>query len=237
MLMNDMEQWSRCMIGFFTRCKMPYHAVNHIARKVWGSYGLEQVLTLADGFIIFRFIEEEAVSEVIEKGPWMFGGKTIILQKWTPDFQFDRSKVSKLPVWIRLKGLPIPLWTKQGLSLAASMVGKPLSCDEHTITCKRLDYAWLCVKLDVRLPFVHHFDVESPLSEEPLRVNVEYEWKPSRCERCGSFGHSCVQKGVEPTQGKPKEDEGQRKMEDGPNILGRDKRPHLPTTTQQETYA
>ncbi|KAJ6729711.1 ZINC KNUCKLE CX2CX4HX4C-RELATED [Salix viminalis] len=175
---------------------------------------------------------------------FLWAGTSSYLSRWIYHLfdslrkrQFQRSKVSKLPVWIRLKGLPIPLWTKQGLSLAASMVQKPLSCDEHTITCKRLEYARLCVELDARLPFVHHFDVESPLSEEPLRVNVEYEWKPSRCERCGSFGHSCVQKGVEPTQGKPREDEGQRKMEDGPNLLGRDKRPPLPTTTQQETYA
>ncbi|KAJ6735585.1 hypothetical protein OIU85_017871 [Salix viminalis] len=151
-----------------------------------------QVLTMEDSFLIFRFKTEESVLEVMEKGPWMFGGKNIILQKWTPQFQFDRSKIGHVLVRIRLRGLPLPLWTRQGPSMAATMVGKPQSCDGQTITCKRLDYARLCVELDARLPFIHHFEVESPLTQEPVKVNVEYEWKPSRCEVCQSFGHKCV---------------------------------------------
>ncbi|KAJ6292968.1 hypothetical protein OIU78_025028 [Salix suchowensis] len=119
MPMLDTNQWSRCMIGFFTGCKLLYHAVNTIARKAWGSHGLEHVLTLGDGFLIFCFNKEASVTELIEKGPWMFGGKNIILQKWTPKFQFDRSKISIVSVWIRLKGLPLPLWTKQGLSFGS----------------------------------------------------------------------------------------------------------------------
>ncbi|KAB5552757.1 hypothetical protein DKX38_010068 [Salix brachista] len=197
MKLLNVDQWSRCMIGFFTGCRLPYHAVNLIARKVWGPYGLEQVLTMEYSFLIFRFKSEESVLEVMEKGPWMFGGKNTILQKWTPQFHFERSKIAHVSVWIRLRGLPLPLWTRQGLSMAASMVGKPQSCDGQTITCKRLDYARLCVELDARLPFIHHFEVESPLTQEPEKVNVEYKWKPSCCEVCQSFGHKCVMQ--EPT--------------------------------------
>ncbi|KAG5221989.1 DUF4283 domain-containing protein [Salix suchowensis] len=189
--MHSTDQWARCMIGFFTGYKPPFRAVNLIATKAWKQYGLEQVMTMATGFYIFRFTGEEAVQEVIEKGPWMFGGKNIILQKWTPSFHFNRNKIPTISVWVRLKGLPLPLWTKQGLSMAASMVGKPLSCDEQTMGCRRLEFARLCVELDAALPFVHHFEVESPLTEEPQRVDVEYEWKPPRCESCRSFGHNC----------------------------------------------
>ncbi|KAJ6724566.1 GLYCINE-RICH CELL WALL STRUCTURAL PROTEIN 1.8-LIKE [Salix viminalis] len=176
MPMLDTNQWSRCMIGFFTGCRLPYHAVNTIARKAWGSHGLEQ----------------------------------------TPKFQFDRSKISTVSVWIRLKELPLPLRTKQGLSLAASMVGKPQSCDDQTINCRRLDYARLCVELDANLPFIHHFEVESPLTEEPVKVTMEHEWKPARCETCRSFGHNCRHQGLETTR------EGKREPRD---ILQREERP------------
>lgn len=121
----------------------------------------------------------------------MIGGKNIILQKRIPKFQFDRSRISALPVWVRLRSLPLLLWTKEGLSMAASMLGKPLSCDEQTISCRRLDYARLCVELDASLPFVHKFEVESPITEEPQLVRVEYEWKPPRCMKCHSIGHNC----------------------------------------------
>ncbi|KAJ6742872.1 hypothetical protein OIU85_016906 [Salix viminalis] len=174
--------------------KLPYHAINTLAKKAWGSHGLEQVLSMYDGFLVFCFTEESAIADIMEKGPWMFGGKNIILQKWTPSFQFDRKKIAAVFVWVRLRGLPLPLWTKQGLRLAASMIGKPLSCDEQTMQCSRLDYARLCVELNASFPFVHHFDVISPLTKEPQHVSVDYEWKPPRCESCQSCGHSCRQR-------------------------------------------
>ncbi|KAJ6978457.1 hypothetical protein NC653_026764 [Populus alba x Populus x berolinensis] len=183
-LLENKDQWMRCMIGFIPGFKLPYHAVNTIATKAWRSCGLETVMTTANGFMIFRFKTEEEMHTVIEKGPWMFGGKNIILQQWHPRFQFDKSKISTLPVWIRLHGLPFPLWSKQGLSLAASMVGRPLSCDESTYTCTRLEYARLCVEVDANLPFVHSFDIDCPLSSEPIKVTVDYEWKPSHCDKC-----------------------------------------------------
>ncbi|KAG6794317.1 hypothetical protein POTOM_003562 [Populus tomentosa] len=192
MLMENSAQWTRCMVGFFPGYKMPYHAVNKIASRVWKQCGLEHVTATANGFMIFRFNTEENMHSVLEKGPWMFGGKNIILQQWHPRFQFDKNKISTLPVWIRLHGLPFPLWSKQGLSLVASMVGRPLSCDEQTYNCTRLEYARVCVEIDATLPYVQNFEIESPLSAEPITVTVDYEWKPSRCEKCHVFGHSCL---------------------------------------------
>ncbi|KAG6746524.1 hypothetical protein POTOM_051065 [Populus tomentosa] len=165
-LLENKDQWMRCMIGFIPGFKLPYHAVNTIATKAWRSCGFETVMTTANGFMIFRFKTEEEMHTVIEKGPWMF-------------------------VWIRLHGLPFPLWSKQGLSLAASMVGRPLSCDESTYTCTRLEYARLCVEVDANLPFVHSFEIDCPLSSEPIKITVDYEWKPTHCEKCKVFGHSC----------------------------------------------
>jgi hypothetical protein len=179
------------MVGFFPGFKMPYHIVNTIASRVWRKCGLEDVMTTANGYMLFRFKSEEEMQAVLEKGPWMFGGKTIILQQWHPRFCFDKSKISTLPVWIRIHGLPFPLWSKQGLSLAASMVGRPLSCDEQTYNCTRLEYARVCVEIDASLPFMHHYEIDSPLSSDPIPIAVEYEWKPSRCDRCKIFGHSC----------------------------------------------
>ncbi|KAJ6906931.1 hypothetical protein NC651_017564 [Populus alba x Populus x berolinensis] len=99
------------------------------------------------------------------------------------------NKITKLPVWIRIYDLPFPLWTKEGLSEVASMVGQPLSCDELTLGCKRLDYARLCVEVDASLLFVHKFELE--FSNTIREVHVNYEWKPKRCEKCHVFGHSC----------------------------------------------
>lgn len=195
-VMDGVDKWMRCLVGFFPGSKMPYHAINNMAMRVWRAKGLESVATTANGFILFRFKNQANLQGVLEQGPWLFGGKHLILQKWDPRFQFDAGQIKTLPVWIRLKGLPLPLWTTKGLSLVASMVGKPLSCDEATHKCSRLEYARICVEIDAEMAYVHKFEVVTPLSTQPITIHVEYEWKPARCNTCHVFGHSCGEKTV-----------------------------------------
>ena len=185
------EQWTRSMVGFFPGYKMPFHAAKSIARRAWEGYGLEQVMTMDAGFLIFRFKQESDMQEVLAKGPWMFGGKHIALQQWHPRIQFEKNKIKSIPVWIRLYGLPFPLWTMEGLSRAASMVGKPLSCDAPTYNSTRLDYARVCVEVTADEDFIHQFELQTPLSTMPTTVRIEYEWKPTRCTTCYTYGHSC----------------------------------------------
>ncbi|KAJ6316386.1 hypothetical protein OIU78_019638 [Salix suchowensis] len=191
MLTDNAEQWTRCMVGFFPGFRMNYHTVNTIANRVWRSGGLEDVMSTTSGFWIFRFQTEDQMLAILERGPWMFGGKGIVLQQWHPQFVFDKNRISKLPVWIRIHGLPFNLWSRKGLSVVASRVGRPLSCDESTYCCTRLDYARVCIEVDAEIPYVHNFEIQSPLAVEPLHITVEYEWKPPRCGKCKLFGHVC----------------------------------------------
>ncbi|KAJ6676010.1 ZINC KNUCKLE CX2CX4HX4C-RELATED [Salix viminalis] len=146
---------------------------------------------MANGFMVFSILFEDEVHAVIEKGPWLFGGKAILLQQWHHLFAFDKNKISKLPVWVRLHGLPFPLWNKEGLSQAASMIGRPLSCDSQTHNCERLEYARLCVEIDASLSKISCFDIINPLSSDPITVEVEYEWMPPHCTSYKIYGHSC----------------------------------------------
>jgi hypothetical protein len=51
--MDNVDQWSRCMIGFFPDFKMSYHTINTVASRVWKHCGLELVMTTSNGYIIF----------------------------------------------------------------------------------------------------------------------------------------------------------------------------------------
>ncbi|KAJ6406966.1 hypothetical protein OIU84_010474 [Salix udensis] len=53
------------------------------------------------------------------------------------------------------------------------MMGRPLSCDESTFCCTRLDYARVCVEIDATKPFIKNFDLKNPLSANPLHIEVE----------------------------------------------------------------
>ncbi|KAL0293429.1 UNVERIFIED_CONTAM: hypothetical protein Sradi_6937500 [Sesamum radiatum] len=133
---------------------------------------VREVKATANGFFFFEFKTLAAMEEVIEGGPWLFNGQAIVLQKWEPGMVLRKLQHTQVPVWIKLRHLPVELWTSEGLSVVASGVGKPLYPDAITRACTRLDFA------------------REDGSEVACKVDVEYEWLPPKCTTCHSLGHS-----------------------------------------------
>ncbi|KAL0444980.1 UNVERIFIED_CONTAM: hypothetical protein Slati_2220700 [Sesamum latifolium] len=100
---------------------------------------------------------------------------------------------TQVPVWIKLRHLPVELWTTEGLSTVDSGIGKPLYPDAITRACTRLDFARVCVMLDICLKLPKHIVIMVPSedgSESACKVDVEYEWLPPKCNACMTLGHS-----------------------------------------------
>ncbi|XP_011077205.1 uncharacterized protein LOC105161266 [Sesamum indicum] len=103
-----------------------------------------------------------------------------------------KHKHTQVPVWIRLRHLLVEFWTLEGLSAVASGVGKPLYPDAITKACTRLDFARVCVMLDVSSKFSKHLVLLMPTEDGtkvPCKVDVGYEWLPMKCRTCMSLGY------------------------------------------------
>ncbi|KAK4384091.1 hypothetical protein Sango_3092400 [Sesamum angolense] len=132
------------------------------------------------------------MEEVIEGGPWLYLGQPIVLQKWEPGMVLRKLKHTEVPVWIKLRHLPIELWTTEGLSTVASGIGRPFYPDAITRACTRLDFARVCIMLNVSSKLPKHVVIMMPNElggESACKVDVEYEWLPPKCTGC-SIGHS-----------------------------------------------
>ncbi|KAL0300097.1 UNVERIFIED_CONTAM: hypothetical protein Sangu_3139200 [Sesamum angustifolium] len=172
--------------------RRPYFPqLESFARANWK--GLQHVSATSSGFFFFRFHTRFAMEDVIEGGPWLFLGQPIVLQCWEQGMSLRRQQHTHVPVWIRLKHLPMEYWTEEGLSTVASGIGTPLYSDGITKDCSRLDYARVCVMLNYNSDLPKHLVVISPVlrngKEDPKRVDVEYEWLPQKCSNCCSLGH------------------------------------------------
>lgn len=69
------------MVGSFIDKKSSFHVVQHVAFRMWKKFGLKDVMLNDKGFIFFKFEDEEAMSDCLEAGPWLFQNKFILLQK------------------------------------------------------------------------------------------------------------------------------------------------------------
>ncbi|KAL0354347.1 UNVERIFIED_CONTAM: hypothetical protein Sangu_1016000 [Sesamum angustifolium] len=101
-------------------------------------------------------------------------------------------KHTEVPVWIKLRHLPVELWTTEGLSTVASGIGDhftPMRLHVHARGWISLVYA-LCL---TSIRSYQHVVIMMPNElggESACKVDVEYEWLPPKCTGCSSLGHS-----------------------------------------------
>ncbi|KAL0302792.1 UNVERIFIED_CONTAM: hypothetical protein Sangu_3077200 [Sesamum angustifolium] len=191
---NGSKKWHATAVGYFLGKRPYFPQLESFVRANWN--GLQHVSATSSGFYFFRFRTRIAMEEVVEGGPWLFQGQPIVLQYWEQGMSLRRQKHTQIPVWIRLKHLPMEYWTDDGLSAVASGVGMPLYADGITKECSRLDFARVCVMLDYNSTLPKHLIVISPVlrngKEDPKRIDVEYEWLPQWCKHCCSLGHTAA---------------------------------------------
>ncbi|KAL2252910.1 UNVERIFIED_CONTAM: hypothetical protein Sindi_0085700 [Sesamum indicum] len=156
------KRWKATAVGYFMGKRSYYHHLKEFAHSVWPA--LREVTETANGFFFFQFKIEIDMEEVIEGGPWLFQGQPIVLQKWEPGMAMRKLKHTQVPVWIKLRHLPLEFWTTEGLSTVAS--------------------GWKLAK---------HIIIMTPDEdggETPCKVDIEYKWLPPNCTGCMTLGHS-----------------------------------------------
>ncbi|KAL2225025.1 UNVERIFIED_CONTAM: hypothetical protein Sindi_3031900 [Sesamum indicum] len=188
---NNSTKWKTTAVGYFLGKRPYFYHVKDFAFSIWP--GLREVKATTNGFFFFQFKTTAYMEEAIEGGLWLFQGQPIVLQKWELGILMRKLKHTQVPVWIKLRHLPVELWTKEGLSTVASGIGKPLYPDAITRACTRLDFARVCVMLDVSSTLPKHIIIMTPNEEGgeiPYKIDVEYEWLPHKCTSCMTLGYS-----------------------------------------------
>ncbi|KAL0444986.1 UNVERIFIED_CONTAM: hypothetical protein Slati_2221300 [Sesamum latifolium] len=192
MVAHGSRRWQSIAVGYFLGRRPYFPQLEAFARANWK--GLQQVSATANGFYFFQFKTLAFMEEVIEEGPWLIQGQPVVLQPWEQGMSLRRQKHIQIPIWIRIRHLPMEYWTEDGLSAIASGIGTPLYTDKITKNCLRLDFARVCVMLDYQSKLPKHLVVLSLILPEgkqsPIKVDIEYEWLPLRCKQCCSLGHN-----------------------------------------------
>nr|GEY93572.1 hypothetical protein [Tanacetum cinerariifolium] len=155
---------SMTVCGFrMSGAEMRYHL-----RRMWGRFGLKDVIVNNKGRCFSKFLNEEGMNKVIEQGHWL------------------------------LFNITLEAWCVEGISAIASSIGKPIIMNSMTANmCKqgfgRIDYARVLVEIDASKGFK---DVIKLMYKDKQnnckgvkKVKVEYSWKPLVCDFCKVFGH------------------------------------------------
>ncbi|KAI0519571.1 hypothetical protein KFK09_007022 [Dendrobium nobile] len=179
--------WTTALIGYSLGPRPYYERLLKAMQKLWPLKGSMSLLSLADGFFLLKFTSSEDLESILSGGLWFILGKPFILQRWSPKFKPKRDEAAPIPIWIKIVDFPLALWTPTGVSRIASFIGIPISVDSLTANRSRLTFARVCVLIskDSALPD----EIPLEIDGEDMVLKVLYDWKPDRCEGCGSLIH------------------------------------------------
>ncbi|GKF26265.1 ATPase, F1/V1/A1 complex, alpha/beta subunit, partial [Tanacetum coccineum] len=138
-------------------------------------------------FVIF---DDEMIKEGNDNGAWMVNNKPLVLQKWNINMCIDKTEPNKLPLWVKLRNIPLEAWTINGISSLASRIKKPLIMDDVTASiCKlgvgRIDFARVLVEVQAKKGLPDKIKVVYKNAHKVVTgvktVQVKYDWMPFVC--------------------------------------------------------
>ncbi|XP_030441655.2 uncharacterized protein LOC115663828 [Syzygium oleosum] len=188
-LRNSDPKWKECLVGYFVGKKLPFKLTETAVKTIWGTQVVD-VLANGDGFFFFHIPDDSFHRRIVDGGPITILRVPMILQQWHPAMRLEKNQHETLPVWVRLKNVPIALWSASGISVVASALGRPLHVDIQTERMRMISYARVCIEIKASQTMLE--SVEILLNGENWSVMVEYEWRPMACMKCGTFGHRCA---------------------------------------------
>lgn len=124
--------WNDCLLGQFFGLPPKLQVMQSHVDKLWGRNGRVEVIPLVGEGLLFKFGDPATLSWVLERGPWFIACMPLLLQKWKTGLVLEKLTLDKFPLWVVLRGIPLELFTPEGLSCIASAIGTPLCLDKAT---------------------------------------------------------------------------------------------------------
>nr|XP_011459910.1 PREDICTED: uncharacterized protein LOC105350161 [Fragaria vesca subsp. vesca] len=153
-------------------------------RRKWQTKGGWHLVDLPNDYFIVKFNLEDDMNEVLCGGPWIIAGQTLIVRKWSPDFDPMTDVIGSMALWVRICGLPVKYFKSYAVEKIGKILGNVVRVDPITIGQARGKFARVCVEVDLGKPLKPFVEVES------VAYNVIYEGIFMICFECGCFGHS-----------------------------------------------
>lgn len=206
--------WEDFVVGKFLDISPHVAKVHMVLNKIWkyGDASMKvEVYEVNATTMRFRVSSPRAREKILRRGMWNIAGVPMVVTKWTPRTEEEKQEEEALPMWVHLQGVPLHMYSWEGLSFITSAVGFPDRLHPETVACSNLEIAKVFAKVDISKPLPK--EINFTRNGKEFVVGFHFPWLPSRCKLCDKWGHTtevCVLKGKEvnlPPKGISTEDE------------------------------
>ncbi|VFQ82333.1 unnamed protein product [Cuscuta campestris] len=182
-LIEDLGIWDQAIVLCVLGANPPLEVIDGYVHRIWKGLSIEEVCFMKEGQYLISFKQAADRDEVLKRKYYYFDKKPLLVKAWSPGCQIDVIELKDVPIYVTFPGLNMKYWSLTGLSKLRSMIGKPVRRDKAIATRIKWGSARIQVEVQVQQNF---------LNEEGRIIfqSVEYEWRPTICERCNRTGHT-----------------------------------------------
>jgi len=154
----------------------------------WKEYAIDKVYLVKLGLFLVRFTNVSDQLEFLQREAFYFDRKSFIVKPWNPQMDLDVKAITPLPIWVQFPELDLKYWGVVGLSKIGSSLGIPQKTDKYTKETTMLQYARTLIDMPLQENFSEYIKFLND-HDVLVRQRVRYEWTPTKCAHCETFGH------------------------------------------------
>jgi hypothetical protein len=132
------------------------------------------------GWLVFRFSSEADMLKVLRRGPYFIQGKPLVIKPMPPYFDFGKPDMSFVLVWVHFPNLPLECWLQACLSKISGVIGKPIRCDDLTLSMSRVSFAKVMIEVDLSADLPRSVNISMP-DGKIIKQRVIYEYMLKFC--------------------------------------------------------
>ena len=184
------EPWKLCLAVKLLGKTLGFRFLKARLQKLWVKDGSIEFIDLGNDVFLVKFSDQRDYNFALTEGPWVIADHYLMVQRWYPDFDPYMDEFRRIPVWIRVPGLPIVCYNKHFLWKLGNHFGRTLKVDVHTINgeaegigVERGKFARICIEIDLKKQLVTKYELRGKVR------HVQYEGLKIVCFNCGLYGH------------------------------------------------
>lgn len=154
--------------------------------RVWRLYDRVHGIALSRDRFQFIFKYEEDLLEILKTGVWTQDDWGVVMERWIEDP--PPNYLMFLPIWIRLRNIPVNHYTRDTIKQIASRVGEVIEFPFDEDEAQSCDFLRLRVLFDVTKGLKNSTEIQLP-NGSVIKIGIDYERIRKRCFLCQRLTH------------------------------------------------
>lgn len=151
---DEINFWENSVVCYVTSANPPVHVIDGFVRRIWKDLEIDKVGMVNKVVFLIRFLHKEHQEQACDMSGVLFDKKPFIVKPWTPSISYEKSSLSRIPIWVKLPKFDVRYWTEAMLCTIVGYLGTLIKVDNATITKSRMMFARVMIDMNVEDGFL-----------------------------------------------------------------------------------